>query len=184
MVVMHRGYKAIFFLALSSLGMNTNAASVPFGEYPNSRFPQDKFPMEGFPALERPDIGHATNYGFGLSMQDTDDSDKSSEDHEDNEHENDFPHGFKDMFGKSEHDGEERHSHAHLNPNFPHDKFPFDKFPKGDFPSDHYPDKFDNYPYPWGEYGVSSVPAPAAVWLFGSGLIGLVSIARRKSKSN
>lgn len=30
---------------------------------------------------------------------------------------------------------------------------------------------------------ISSVPVPAAVWLFGSGLLGLVGVARRKSKS-
>ena len=29
-------------------------------------------------------------------------------------------------------------------------------------------------------YGVSAVPIPAAAWLFGSGLLGLVGIARRK----
>lgn len=29
-------------------------------------------------------------------------------------------------------------------------------------------------------YGVSAVPVPAAVWLFGSGLLGLAGIARRK----
>jgi hypothetical protein len=28
---------------------------------------------------------------------------------------------------------------------------------------------------------VSTVPVPAAVWLFGSGLLGLVGVARRKS---
>ena len=28
--------------------------------------------------------------------------------------------------------------------------------------------------------GVGEVPVPAAVWLFGSGLIGLIGIARRK----
>ena len=28
---------------------------------------------------------------------------------------------------------------------------------------------------------VSQVPVPAAVWLFGSGLIGLISVARRKT---
>ncbi|HIB83546.1 MAG TPA: VPLPA-CTERM sorting domain-containing protein, partial [Chromatiaceae bacterium] len=28
---------------------------------------------------------------------------------------------------------------------------------------------------------VSDVPVPAAVWLFGSGLIGLVGMARRKT---
>jgi hypothetical protein len=35
----------------------------------------------------------------------------------------------------------------------------------------------------WGDsftVGVSAIPAPAAVWLFGSGLIGLVGMARRK----
>lgn len=31
-----------------------------------------------------------------------------------------------------------------------------------------------------GTYLVSSVPVPAAVWLFGSGLLGLVGVARRK----
>jgi len=30
------------------------------------------------------------------------------------------------------------------------------------------------------EYGVSAVPVPAAAWLFGSGLIGLVGVARHK----
>jgi hypothetical protein len=30
---------------------------------------------------------------------------------------------------------------------------------------------------------VSAVPVPAAVWLFGSGLLGLVGVARRKSRS-
>ena len=30
-------------------------------------------------------------------------------------------------------------------------------------------------------YGVSAVPVPAAVWLFGSGLLGLVGVARRKA---
>jgi hypothetical protein len=28
---------------------------------------------------------------------------------------------------------------------------------------------------------VSSVPSPAALWLFGSGLLGLIGVARRKS---
>jgi len=32
-----------------------------------------------------------------------------------------------------------------------------------------------------GTYSISSVPVPAAAWLFGSGLLGLVGIARRKA---
>jgi hypothetical protein len=28
----------------------------------------------------------------------------------------------------------------------------------------------------------SAVPVPAAVWLFGSGLLGLIGVARRKSR--
>jgi len=28
---------------------------------------------------------------------------------------------------------------------------------------------------------ITAVPVPAAVWLFGSGLIGLVGVARRKA---
>ena len=31
-----------------------------------------------------------------------------------------------------------------------------------------------------GDVGASVVPVPAAVWLFGSGLIGLLGVARRK----
>jgi len=36
--------------------------------------------------------------------------------------------------------------------------------------------------YAWAVYGgdVAAVPVPAAVWLFGSGLLGLIGIARRK----
>jgi hypothetical protein len=41
--------------------------------------------------------------------------------------------------------------------------------------------------YAWavrpGDVAASSVPVPAAVWLFGSGLIGLLSFNRRKNKS-
>jgi hypothetical protein len=35
-----------------------------------------------------------------------------------------------------------------------------------------------------GDVAASSVPVPAAVWLFGSGLIGLVIVTRRKNKSS
>ena len=37
-------------------------------------------------------------------------------------------------------------------------------------------------PLELGQYGIeiSKVPVPAAIWLFGSGLLGLVGIARRK----
>lgn len=45
-----------------------------------------------------------------------------------------------------------------------------------------------NYGYAWavhtGDVGVavpSSVPVPAATWLFGSGLLGLIGTARRKA---
>jgi hypothetical protein len=31
---------------------------------------------------------------------------------------------------------------------------------------------------------VAAVPVPAAVWLFGSGLLGLVGIARRKKRNS
>ena len=31
----------------------------------------------------------------------------------------------------------------------------------------------------WTEYGKTVVPVPAAVWLFGSGLLGLIAVARR-----
>ena len=37
-----------------------------------------------------------------------------------------------------------------------------------------------NYAGEMGSIDVSAVPVPATVWLFGSGLIGLVSVARRK----
>jgi hypothetical protein len=35
--------------------------------------------------------------------------------------------------------------------------------------------------YKQGVWTVSAVPIPAAVWLFGSGLLGLIGIARRKA---
>jgi len=34
--------------------------------------------------------------------------------------------------------------------------------------------------FSWSSSTVSAVPVPAAVWLFGSGLLGLIGIARRK----
>ncbi len=39
--------------------------------------------------------------------------------------------------------------------------------------------------YPWAVQSgdVSAVPVPAAVWLFGSGLIGLIGVARRKEQA-
>jgi len=40
--------------------------------------------------------------------------------------------------------------------------------------------QFDNIVI--GEAGVSAVPVPAAVWLFGTGLVGLVSLGKRKQK--
>ena len=33
---------------------------------------------------------------------------------------------------------------------------------------------------PYASFALCSVPVPAAAWLFGSGLIGLIGIARRK----
>ena len=36
------------------------------------------------------------------------------------------------------------------------------------------------YSIAFDEFSITAVPVPAAVWLFGSGLIGLVGIARRK----
>jgi hypothetical protein len=35
----------------------------------------------------------------------------------------------------------------------------------------------------WDDVSLTAVPVPAAVWLFGSGLVGLVGVARRKAKS-
>lgn len=46
-----------------------------------------------------------------------------------------------------------------------------------------YNNKTDNY-YVWavhsGDVGIAVVPVPAAVWLFGSGLLGLIGTVRRK----
>ena len=41
-------------------------------------------------------------------------------------------------------------------------------------------DNFNVVNSTWTNYTVSSVPVPAAVWLFGSGLLGLAGVARRK----
>ena len=38
----------------------------------------------------------------------------------------------------------------------------------------------DTYSIAYDNFTITAVPVPAAVWLFGSGLIGLVGIARRK----
>jgi hypothetical protein len=35
----------------------------------------------------------------------------------------------------------------------------------------------------WNSAAVSAVPVPAAVWLFGSGLLGLAGVARRKQSA-
>jgi hypothetical protein len=42
---------------------------------------------------------------------------------------------------------------------------------------------FNGFQGYWHFEGTHVVPVPAAVWLFGSGLLGLVGLARRKSKS-
>ena len=39
---------------------------------------------------------------------------------------------------------------------------------------------FDRNDIRYASFAVSAVPVPAAVWLFGSGLLGLVGVARRK----
>jgi len=36
---------------------------------------------------------------------------------------------------------------------------------------------------PMTSFQVSAVPVPAAVWLFGSGLLGLIGVARRKARA-
>jgi hypothetical protein len=38
----------------------------------------------------------------------------------------------------------------------------------------------DTTPILDADFGFQAVPVPAAVWLFGSGLLGLISMARRK----
>jgi len=43
--------------------------------------------------------------------------------------------------------------------------------------------KTDNYIYAWAVHAgdVGAVPVPAAAWLFGSGLLGLIGIARKNT---
>ena len=41
-------------------------------------------------------------------------------------------------------------------------------------------DRFNFEAIPYTSFSVSAVPVPAAVWLFGSGLLGLIGVARRK----
>ena len=45
-----------------------------------------------------------------------------------------------------------------------------------------YPRDIEDFGGGWGLINVAAVPVPAAVWLFGSGLLGLVGVARRKEK--
>ena len=42
------------------------------------------------------------------------------------------------------------------------------------------PVSIPSHTLPGSSFGQAAVPAPAAVWLFGTGLLGLVGIARRK----
>jgi hypothetical protein len=42
------------------------------------------------------------------------------------------------------------------------------------------PDVVPDHTFPGSDFGQAVVPVPAAVWLFGSGLLGLAGIARRK----
>ena len=42
------------------------------------------------------------------------------------------------------------------------------------------PANIPSHTLPGSGFGQAAVPVPAAVWLFGSGLLGLVGIARRK----
>jgi len=47
-----------------------------------------------------------------------------------------------------------------------------------------YGQSFTSFGYAVTTFGTTVVPVPAAVWLFGSGLLGLVGIARRRSQCN
>ena len=52
----------------------------------------------------------------------------------------------------------------------------------GGSPMDNGPFSGFNINFDFTSLTVTSVPIPAAVWLFGSGLLGLVSVTRRKSR--
>ncbi len=51
----------------------------------------------------------------------------------------------------------------------------------GDFGND--PNKIKLKGSKGGATAVTTIPVPAAVWLFGSGLLGLVGVARRRKHS-
>jgi len=42
------------------------------------------------------------------------------------------------------------------------------------------PDVVPDRTFPGSDFGQAAVPVPAAAWLFGSGLVGLIGVARRK----
>ena len=45
------------------------------------------------------------------------------------------------------------------------------------------PPSVPSHTLPGSDFGQTVVPVPAAVWLFGSGLLGLVAIARRRKST-
>ena len=162
MEVMIRSYRKILFISLMGFSVGSAASSVPFGEHHSASFSGASFKMS-FDTDENDDFEHWNNSGYrsGPTKHFKAELDMFEEEHEE------------------EHEEESSHTHAHPNFHFPHGEFPFEDFPKHDFPGKHFPDKFKEYPYPWNDHDVSPVPVPAAVWLFGSGLIGLAGIARR-----
>ena len=177
---MLRSYKQVVFLSLVSYGACVNAALVGI----------NSVSFSGGDISGREGSDYYSDYWrsyYGRNIEWHDDT-SDDESHGDSEHENDFPHGFKGVFGgRNKHKNEERHFHAHLSPGFPHNNFPFGKFPVYDFPREDFLDKFKNYPNPWIDTDidvdtVSTVPIPAAVWLFGSGLISLLAVSRRRKE--
>jgi len=94
-----------------------------------------------------------------------------------------FSNNHEDENDEEEGGDEGQGPNAHPNLHFPHQHFPNGNFPVEVFPSSHYPGKFDDYPFPWtGSYPTPSpIPVPAAIWLFGSGLMGVMVLVRRKS---